>query len=104
MLFNCPISFEKADLITAKSISSMGSDMSGESKTSNEGIAHITLAENHKYMMDDEGYINMKAIFSGSDAIDMQEETLRIKNLYLELNLVELPFREFRMEDSNHQA
>ncbi|MFD0834375.1 hypothetical protein ACFQ0I_01260 [Mariniflexile aquimaris] len=62
----------------------------GTSKTNNEGIARLILPENHKYLADEDGYINLKALFEGTDAIDEQEETLSVKNLYLELDLQEI--------------
>ena len=62
----------------------------GTSKTNNEGIARIILPENQKYLADEDGYINLKALFEGTDAIDEQEETLSVKNLYLELDLQEI--------------
>jgi hypothetical protein len=62
----------------------------GTSKTNNEGIARIILPENQNYLADEDGYINLKALFEGTDAIDEQEETLSVKNLYLELDLQEI--------------
>ncbi len=62
----------------------------GTSKTNNEGIARLILPENQKYLADEDGYINLKALFEGTDAIDEQEETLSVKNLYLELDLQEI--------------
>ena len=62
----------------------------GTSKTSKEGLAHITLPENQQYLTDNEGYIILKAVFEGSDGLDEEEEEITIKNLQLELNLEEI--------------
>jgi len=62
----------------------------GASKTSQEGIARITLPENQQYLTDDDGYINFKAYFEGSDAMDEEEDEISVKNLFLELNLEEI--------------
>ncbi|TXG36764.1 hypothetical protein [Seonamhaeicola maritimus] len=62
----------------------------GKSKTNNEGIAQITLPESQDYLIDEDGYINLKAYFEETDAIDEQEETLSVQNLRLELDLKEI--------------
>ena len=62
----------------------------GTSKTSKEGIAHITLPENQQYLTDNEGYIILKAVFEGSDGMDEEEDEIIVKNLQLELNLSEV--------------
>lgn len=62
----------------------------GTSKTSKEGIASITLPENHQYLTDNEGNINLKAHFEGSDVLDEEEEILSVKVLHLELDLKEI--------------
>ena len=62
----------------------------GTSKTSNEGIAHITLPENQQYLTDNEGYIILKAVFEGSEGLEEEEEEIIVKNLQLELNLEEI--------------
>ena len=62
----------------------------GRSKTSKEGIAQFILPKDQNYLTDDEGYINLKAVFEGTDAIDEQEEEVRVKNINLELNLTEV--------------
>ena len=62
----------------------------GTSKTSKEGLAQITLPENQEYLADDEGFINIKAIFEGSDALDEEEDEISVKNLHLELKLTEI--------------
>ena len=62
----------------------------GSSKTSKEGIAQIVIPENHNYIIDTEGYINLKAHFEGTDAIEEEEKEITVKNLHLELDLKEI--------------
>jgi hypothetical protein len=62
----------------------------GTSKTSKEGIAHITLPENQQYLTDNEGYIILKAVFEGSEGLEEEEDEISIKNLHLELKLSEI--------------
>jgi hypothetical protein len=62
----------------------------GTSKTSKEGIANITLPENHQYLTDSDGNINLKAHFEGNDVLDEEEEILSVQNLFLELDLKEI--------------
>jgi hypothetical protein len=62
----------------------------GISKTSREGIATITVPEDHDYLLDEAGNINLIARFEGSNAIKKKEAEIVIKNLHLELNLEEV--------------
>jgi hypothetical protein len=62
----------------------------GTYKTSNEGIAQLTLAENHQYLIDESGYINLTAHFNGNDAIGEQDAEISVKDLHLELDLKEI--------------
>ena len=62
----------------------------GRVATSQEGIAEITLPAAHEYLTDSEGYMNFRAYFKGSDALDEESEELRIQNLHLKLDLVEI--------------
>ncbi|WP_298263858.1 hypothetical protein [uncultured Lutibacter sp.] len=62
----------------------------GTAKTSYEGIAKITVPNSQKYLIDDDGLINLIAKFEGSDAIDAEEDEISIKDLILELNLEEI--------------
>jgi len=62
----------------------------GTSKTSKEGIAHITLPENQQYLTDNEGYIILKAVFEGSEGLEEEEDEISVKNLHLELKLSEI--------------
>jgi len=62
----------------------------GSSKTDKEGKANITVPENHTYLTDGAGNINLVARFKGTDALDEEEEELSVKNLYLDMNLTEI--------------
>ena len=62
----------------------------GASKTSKEGEAQVTFAENHSFLTDNDGSINFIARFEGSDGMDAQEEELSVKDLHLELSLKEV--------------
>ena len=62
----------------------------GTARTSNEGIAVLTIPENYNYLTDQDGSINLIARFEGTDAIDEESEELALKNLHLELNLTEI--------------
>lgn len=62
----------------------------GTVNTSNEGIAQLTLPENQNYLIDDDGTINLTALFEGSNAIDEETAEISIKDLHIELNLTEI--------------
>lgn len=62
----------------------------GSSKTSQKGIAQITLPENQKYLMDETGSINLMARFEGNEALEESSAELIVKNIRLELNLEEI--------------
>ncbi len=62
----------------------------GSSKTTQEGIAQITLPENQKYLTDENGNINFIARFEGNDIIEESSAELIVRNIYLELNLEEI--------------
>lgn len=62
----------------------------GTAKTSKEGIAQLTVPENHNYTTDEDEYINFIAKFEGSDGLDEEEDEIQVKDLYLELNLEEI--------------
>jgi hypothetical protein len=57
----------------------------GASETSKKGIAQIILPEDHTYLIDDEGNINLAARFDGNDLISKQEKEIRVKDLHMEL-------------------
>ncbi len=62
----------------------------GTAKTTQEGIAQLTLPNSHNYLIDENGYINLIARFKGTDALDEEEDDIAIKDLFLELNLKEI--------------
>ena len=62
----------------------------GTAQTDNEGYARLTLPESQSYLTDAEGYINLKAVFEGTDALDSEEKELAIKDVFLELDLTEV--------------
>jgi len=62
----------------------------GKSKTDKEGIAQLTIPENHVYLTNKEGYINLKAVFEGKGDLDSEEDEIAIKDLFLDLNLSEI--------------
>lgn len=62
----------------------------GKAKTSNEGIAQLTLPENQTYLSDEDGTITIVGRFEGSDGLDSDEEEISFKNLFLKLNLAEI--------------
>jgi hypothetical protein len=62
----------------------------GIAKTDKKGIAQFILPENQSYLIDDEGYINFKALFEGTDALDEKEKKLAVKDIFLELDLTEV--------------
>jgi hypothetical protein len=61
----------------------------GTAKTSKEGIANLSIPEGYNYLTDQEGNINLKARFNGTDAMRGKEEEIIVKNLHLKLNLTE---------------
>jgi hypothetical protein len=62
----------------------------GTVKTDKEGVAQLTVPGNHTYTTDADGYINLKAVFDGTDALDSEEDELAIKDVFLELDLKEI--------------
>jgi hypothetical protein len=62
----------------------------GTVKTDNEGFARLTLPENQTYYTDSEGYINFLARFENTNALKLIEKQLAIKDVFLELNFVEI--------------
>ena len=55
----------------------------GTAKTDNAGFAHLTLPENQSYVTDSEGYINLKAVFEGTDAIKSYKKVDSVKTVIL---------------------
>ncbi len=62
----------------------------GSSNTSKEGVAQLILPESHNYLTDANGNINLKAQFESTDALVNKTAEINVKNLHLELNLVEI--------------
>lgn len=62
----------------------------GSSKTSKEGVSKITIAEDYKYLVDETGTINVKAVFEGGENMDEESEEVSFKDLILELDLQEI--------------
>lgn len=62
----------------------------GTAKTDKEGFARLTLPENQSYLIDEEGYINLKAVFDGSDEIKSYKKELAVKDVFLEMDLKEI--------------
>ncbi len=59
----------------------------GTAKTDEEGTALLTVPENQKYITNEEGYINFKAVFEGTNDLDGEESELAVKDIFMELNL-----------------
>ena len=59
----------------------------GVAKTDNEGFARLTLPEDFQYYTDDEGFIRFKAEFKGSDALKKKRKKLKVKDIFLDLDL-----------------
>ncbi|MDP3358717.1 MAG: hypothetical protein Q8S41_05150 [Lutibacter sp.] len=62
----------------------------GSSKTTQAGIAQLTLPENQKYLTDENGNINLLARFEGNENVEQSSAELIVRNIYLELNLKEI--------------
>ncbi len=62
----------------------------GTAKTDKEGTAQLIVPAKQTYTANAEGYINLKAAFDGTDALDPEEDELAIKDVFLELNLKEI--------------
>ena len=63
----------------------------GTVKTDQEGTAQLTMPGNQKYITNDEGYINFKAVFDGTDDLDGEESELAVKDILMELLTFLLP-------------
>jgi len=62
----------------------------GIAKTNKEGIAQLTVPADQSYLTDEEGYINLKAVFEGTDGLKSKDDELAIKDVFLELDLKEI--------------
>ncbi len=61
----------------------------GTTKTSKEGIARIILPKDQSYLKDEEGKVTLKAVFEGTDEMDMEEREITIKDVQLSVELAE---------------
>ena len=59
----------------------------GTVKTNNEGIAQLVLPADFTYAKDEEGYIELLAEFKGSDGLDRKRKTIKVKDVFLSLDL-----------------
>jgi hypothetical protein len=62
----------------------------GTAKTDKEGTAQLIVKADQKYVTNSEGYINLKAVFDGTDGLDSEESELAVRDVFLELNLEEI--------------
>ena len=62
----------------------------GIAKTSEKGIAQFIVPSTQKYLLDDEGYINLVARFEETDGLSGKEKDIAVKDVNLELDLVEI--------------
>lgn len=62
----------------------------GTVKTDKTGFARLILPENQSYVKDIDGYINFKAVFEKTDAIKSYEKSVAVKDLILDLSLIEI--------------
>ncbi len=62
----------------------------GIKKTNNEGIAKLSIPEDNSYLVDEEGYINFKAVFEGTDGLKSKDDEIAVKDVILELDLKEI--------------
>ena len=62
----------------------------GSAKTGKDGTAKLVVAEGFNYLKDEDGYIHLVAKFAGTDEMDEQEEEILVKDLFFEMNLVEI--------------
>lgn len=62
----------------------------GKAKTNKEGISEIIVPEGYNYLIDELGFINIKAVFEGGENMDDEEDEVSVKDLILELDLQEI--------------
>lgn len=62
----------------------------GTTKTDKEGTAQLTVPANQAYVTDADGFINLKAVFDGTDGLDGEDAELAVKDVFLELSLKEI--------------
>ncbi|WP_298370809.1 hypothetical protein [uncultured Lutibacter sp.] len=59
-------------------------------KTNDEGIAQLIIPKSKSFLQDENGYINLSAVFEETDAISGYEKEITVKDIFLELNLLEI--------------
>lgn len=62
----------------------------GVAKSNKEGIAQLTIPEDQTYLTDQEGYINLKAVFEGRGGMKSKEDEIAVKDVLMELDLKEI--------------
>jgi hypothetical protein len=62
----------------------------GTAKTSQTGTAKFVAAPTQKYILDEDGYINLSARFNGNEELESTDNDIAVKDLILELNLEEI--------------
>jgi len=62
----------------------------GSANTTKEGVAQFIVSENQVYLTDDDGNIQLTALFEGSDVLEEESKEIRVKDLHLELDLKEI--------------
>ena len=62
----------------------------GTAKTDQDGTAQLIVPNNHLYAIDENGYMNFKAAFDGTEGLDYEEADLAVKDVFLELILKEV--------------
>ena len=67
----------------------------GEVLTDKNGVAKLTIPKTVNLIADEEGYYNFTAAFKGTKALKRQKKSLAVKELNLDLNLIERDSSQF---------
>jgi hypothetical protein len=59
----------------------------GVAKTDKDGLAELILPENQKYLLDDAGFINLKAVFKGKEDLASKSRELAVKDIFIDMEL-----------------
>ncbi len=62
----------------------------GVAKSNKEGLAQLTIPADQSYLVDDDGYINLMAVFEGTDGMKSKEDEIAVKDVFMELDLKEI--------------
>ena len=57
----------------------------GVAKTDKDGLAELKLPENQKYLLDDAGFINLKAVFKGKGEMASKSRELAVKDIFIDM-------------------